>query len=246
MAQVLQDHLRYILRSGDDMGAIDWGKSLESMEQTRVFRVTRNDTPILSGGNQSLLPRPGNDGDRFLFPDSILHEASFTGEDNAQYHFILELAPLLDPWKTASSCGLLTFLLGLCFLMLPSRYRPVPDPIPGSLPASTPSVPGREIHVPLPALSAGHLLIDPHFNIRGTGPAVAELLGLPGKDLLNGHLLDLYPDPSLLQAMETREKQKVIGAFPKAPALQVTLEPVNEGHLLLLEPMETSQNPKNP
>jgi hypothetical protein len=249
LGQGLKDHLLYTLRLKDDMASIDWGKSLEAAPGVKVFSVTKDYTEILSGGNRQRVPGAGPEGVRFQFPDSIVYETSLATDGGSKVRFVFLSEPLLDPWKAAGLSALGVLLLGFFFrLGFPMPQAPVHENSSAKMKASKTTKPQEPSPAPPPTegLPPGGLSIDPHFRILQWGPGVPELFGLPWQHLMNGHLLDLSPDPSLLQAIEKREKQKVIEAFLKNPGVSATVEPTPEGFLLVLKRTGGSQNPKKP
>lgn len=250
VAQALKNHLLYSLRSKDDMGTIDWGKALDSTSWVKAFSVSKDGSPIVMGGNQQIIPAQGPGGSRFEIPNSILYETEFSVDGASKFHFVFISEPLLDPWKSAGLSSLLFLFLGSFFMLRkPTIYpQPVSSPTPKDQKSISPLT--RDLR-PKPekqfqGLPPNGLLVDPQFKILRFGNKTPELLGLSGENLSNGHLLDLLPDPSLLQAFEKPEKQKLFGAFPKAPGLSIDLEPTQEGFLLTLESINHPQSPKKP
>jgi hypothetical protein len=250
LAQAVKSHLLYSLRAKDDMGTIDWGKALESTPGVKAFSVSKDGSPIVVGGNQQIIPAQSSDGSRFKAPSSILYETAFSIEGTGKFRFVVISEPLLDPWKSAGLSSLLFLLLGSFFLLRKQKVDPQPTSNPITKEQKEKSRVPEDLR-PVPenrsqGLPTNGLLLDPQFKILRFGPKTPALLGLSAENLSNGHLLDLLPDPSLLQAFEKAEKQKILGAFPKAPRLSIALEPTQEGFLLTLETISDSQTPKKP
>lgn len=247
LGQGLTDHLSYALRLKDDMGSIDWGKSLEADPRIKVFAVTKDGAGILSGGNLRMVPGAGPAGVRFQFPDSIVYETDLVTEGGSKVHFVFLSEPLLDPWKAAGLSALWVPIFGFFFLSWRPRTRgPVPENSSDKVKAPVKVKTQDPTPSPNEDLPPGGLSIDPHFKVLQWGSRVPELLGRPAQELASGHLLDLFPDPTLLQAIENKEKQKIFEAFMKTPGLMATVEPTPEGFLLVLKRTEGLQNPKNP
>jgi len=251
LGQAFQGHLLYCLRSKDDMGTIDWGKSLESVPGVKAFSVSKDGSRIVSGGNLQTIPDPGPNGARFALPDSIIYETEFLSAGTSKVRFTFLSEPLLDPWGSAGLAALLSLLWGLFFLLKGQRSErtPIAGPVGHEGSKELPRKPKDKQPLtenPSTDFPTNGLLLDAQFKILKFGDQTPGFLDLSQESLLNGHLLDLLPDPSLLLAMEKGQKQKLSGVFPKGPGLSVNLEPTPNGFLLVLEPAESSQTPKKP
>ena len=82
------------------------------------------------------------------------------------------------------------------------------------------------------------LFLDRNYVIQQVTPEAARLLKRNLDDLLNGHLFDLNPEPSLMQAIEKAEEAKLSKPFLTNPNLTAFLKPDPNGTLLYLESIE--------
>lgn len=246
-------HLSYAEELKDDMAVIDWSKNLEKLDSVQAFQVVLNSKIIAEGGNKNYLPSSVPQGVAYLFPS----EWSFrVGSEKPQvppveFTLVLHLGPGPLLW------GLFVFgfcLAGGCGVgFFSRRVVPAPSHPAKSAPAekAIPSTSATPAETRAPVKSAvallkkntAYLFIDKDYVIRQTSPEAASFFQKQPGELLNGHFLDLAPDPSLIQAFEKSEETKVLKPFLSHLDLVAHLKPDSDGYLLVLERKPGSLSP---
>lgn len=237
MGEMAWNHLNYALSLRDDMGLIDWGKGLESMENIRGFRFGTSDTAVIEGGNQDRVAMATSEGIRFLFPSDWLFEKNTAPGMKVQGTLLLVYHPSLGPLAWGSLGTTIVLLTTLLSWVLSSRStreaRPAPTPSTKEVPRQKQGV--EDPLVPTGALPPYSLFIDSGYVIRKAAPGTAALFGQEPEALMDRHLLDLAPTPFLVQSIERGQGQVEGNAFPSQPDLKVTLKAVPNGTFLILE-----------
>jgi hypothetical protein len=239
VAQLAQAHLIYALKQKDDMAVIDWSRDLEKMENVLAFQASLNQTRVAEGGNRDFLSNPGWIGVPFrsIFQWPRLLEGG--GESLSRLDFLLIYRSKPDPILCGFTAFLFCFLAGGWALLVVGPGHLVEKPHNDTLAA-----PSLEAQPPAKVLPAGPLLGDPDmpflfldksYIIQQANLEASELLQKDSKGLVNAHLLDLTPDPRLMQAIKTGEATKLSGAFLSRPNLSVILKPDPNGFFLFLE-----------
>ncbi len=228
-------HLLYTLEMKDDMGLIDWSKSLEGFDDVRAFRVVVNGKIAAEGGNRNRLPSLGP-GITYFFPAQWgFSRAQGKGTPNpAEFSLVCQTRPGPLFW------GL--FSLGACLLPALAVAWWNRKPAQGIPPAAA-AVPAEPVGAPTPSTppepffpeEQAVLLFDEKFTIRNITERAARLLQKERSTLLQKHLLDLDPDPSLLNALEKAEEVRLSHPFANRPGLGAVLKPGAGGNLLILE-----------
>lgn len=228
-------HLLYTLEMKDDMGLIDWSKSLEGFGDVRAFQVVVNGKVAAEGGNRNRLPSSLGNGITYFFPAQW--GFGWTQGKDAPNPAAFSL--VCQTWPGPLLWGL--FSLGVCLLPalavaglnrkalrgIPTAAMPLPsEPVGSPSPATPePSYPEEQ----------AVLLFDEKFTILKISERAARLLQKEPSALLQKHLLDLDPDPSLLNAFERAEEVRLAHPFANRPGLLAVLKPGAGGNLLILE-----------
>ena len=239
-------HLDYALELKDDIAVIDWAKDMQKADKVLAFRAVAGSKVVAEGGNRNLLAGTFPMGTSYLFPDQFLyHETSDRNLQNPRELFLCYRASP-GPLFWALFGGLASLLTGLWGWRGQSqgpRTTPSPAASPPSIPALKPAK--------LPSIflrskqDEPYLLLDKNFVILQASPEAAQLLGKGSTDLSQSHLLDLAPDPILMQAIEKAEEAHLPLPFPATPAVSLTVKPGPEGTFLLLRIPDRPKPPQN-
>src|SRR5579871_5884746 len=238
-------HLAYAQELKDDMAVIDLSKNLEKLESVRAFQVTAHSKSIVQGGNVNYLPSSTPEGVAYLFPsDWTYHETSVKGTP-APFEFTVLFHYRPGPVLWGSIFFLVSFVSG-CGLglfsnrasIIPARAGPASSPEKASVPST--SAAAKPVSKPA-GISLGKneacLFVDKNYVIRQVSPQADIILRRKVEELQDSHLLDLAPDPGLIQAFENPEERVVPKPFPGCPDVAVRLKPDSEGCLLIVESM---------
>lgn len=237
-------HLSYAEELKDDMAIIDWSKNLEKLDGLRAFEVISGSKIIAEGGNRNYLPSAVPEGAAYLFPgDWTLRMVSEKPPAPS-----LEFTLVLHPWPgplflggiffgicLASGCALGWFSIKAS--LKPISMKTFPDEIAQS---ATPAVlmgnrgPGKSTAASLKKNTA-YLFIDKDYVIRQVSPEAAAFLKKNSEELLNAHLLDLTPNPDLIQAFEKAGEATISKPFLDHSDLLAHLKPENDGCIVVLE-----------
>ena len=242
-------HYLYAHELKDDMALIDWSKDLEKIGAVKVFRVRLNERIVASGGNQNFLPSENAAGFAYQFPADWVFRATSKVDlsTNLSFTILFHLPPGPIGW------GMMAFSLcfaagGLGFLIArPTRPAPkanrdspiISNPAPPKTGNGSQGVPSAVSTEPC------YLFIDESYAVRQATPGAALLLGKKRDELLDGHLLDLAPDPQLIQAIEKGDEITFVKAFPAHPQVSVILKPDPNGSFLILKSPAPGDPPKN-
>lgn len=247
LGQLAWAHLSYAEELKDDMGVIDWSKNLEKLDAVRAFQVVLGSKVLAEGGNRNSLPTQAAPGVAYLFPSdwSFQRTASQGSLAPMEFTLLLHLGPGPFLW------GLFAF-----FLSWVIGYGTALGVSPAAMPSKVPTA--YEPHSPTPVLQpfqhrgtspglsdqkGAVLFIDKNYVIQQASHEAAAQLQKNAKGLLGGHLLDLTPDPVLIQAFERGVETKILKPFPDNPDISATLKPQAEGYLLVLESLRPPQKP---
>lgn len=231
-------HFLYALELKDDMETIDWSKNLESLENVRAFQLKVNSKVIAEGGNRSYLPTEAPSGTSF----SLVSNWEFRTASQKDPQNPVEFLLVYHAWPGSLIWGLFAFtacfVSGISVQFLVSRPS-LKEPLEDSNPHSAQARPFIKSTRPVASIPLQDedpfILIDNNYLIQKVTQKAHELL--KGEPALapNGHLLDLSPDPLLIQAIERAEEGRLLKPFPAHPHLSVSLKPDPNGCLLLLE-----------
>lgn len=237
------NHLLYAAQLKDDMAVIDWGHDLEKAELLSAFRATIVSKMVVEGGNRNYLPPhlTGN-GLSYHFPNQwIFHWLS---EKSSSIQ--LELTICYRTWPGPFLWGLfgffVCFLSGMMGSLGRSGQRSFKTAVPDSEPSSSKSKPAQQVK-PLPPatenLKKPFLFLDKSFLIQEISPTAAEFFKKDAADLIQCHLLDLTPDPKLMQSIENGKEVKLENPFPLHPDISVFLTTNPNGTILHFEKVNT-------
>ena len=235
-------HLIYAEELKDDMAVIDWSKNLQKFDSVLAFRAMTDKKVIVEGGNRNFIPPLKKEDVYFSFPLRwVFHKEMMNFEKKDE-----ELTVVYQVWPGPVIYGFFTFILcfvtGLGATGLTSFFLPVKTS--QSSPAIVvpkPKVIPTEIRPqknPDSKNEKPFLFLDRNYVIQQVTPEAARLLKRNLDDLLNGHLFDLNPEPSLMQAIEKAEEAKLSKPFLTNPNLTAFLKPDPNGTLLYLESIE--------
>ncbi len=235
-------HLEYAEELKDDMAIIDWSKNLQKLDGILAFQALNDTKLIAEGGNRNFLPAVKKLGVSYLFPAKWIFDTELTNADKMRKEFTM----VYRAWPGPLIWGLFTFLL--CFVVgvvtpvLAAFFSPVnilkPPPSPT---VSKPKVilPAVQPQNPSPSKNEKpFLFLDKNYVIQQVTPEAAKLLRRNADDLVNVHLFDLDPDPSLMQGIEKAEETKILKPILSNPNLSAFLKPDPNGTLLYLESVE--------
>jgi hypothetical protein len=194
------------------------------------------------GGNRNFLPALKKEGVDFSLPLRwIFHKKMVNFDKKSE-----ELTIVYQVWPGPVIWGFFMFIFcfvtGLGTTGLASLFsqeitsRPSP-----TVAVSKPKVIPTEIrpqNSPYSKNEKPFLFLDKNFVIQQVTPEAARLLRRNLEDLLNGHIFDLNPEPSLMQAIEKAEETKLLKPFLTNPQLSAFLKPDPNGTLLYLESTE--------
>jgi len=238
VAQLAQAHLVYALKQKDDMGVIDWSKDLEKMENVLAFQATLNQKSVIEGGNRDLLLNPGRIGTFYRSSAQWVQLSGDGAEVQNQLDFSLIYRSKPDPVLFGFVAFLFSLLLGGFGLFSAGHREELKVDLQRSI--LTPSAPPPAVKV-LPAnplrgeTEKPFLFLDHNYIIQQATAQASRLLQMNSKALVNTHLLDLTPDPRLMQAIQSSEESKLSAAFLSHPNLSVVIKPDPNGFFLFLE-----------
>ncbi len=246
-AQLSIDHLSYILEVKDDMGLIDWSKSIEKLDDLLAYDVLINGVSKISGGNKTLVPQNLAEGLSFHFPaqwNFLWNPANKTYETV----FVFESTP--SPWIG----GLGLSLFGLagwfgCFIYLRGTLQKTEQPLsplPNNKHVATegPDLTSKTQPPPSKARSTlPYLVVNNNFNITEFSPSLTDVFTFFNPATHN-FFLDLEPTEELLNRMEIREEGHVPNAFKSLKGRGATLKTLEEDLLLILEPSFEASTPQ--
>ena len=241
-------YLAYTLELKDDMAVIDWSKDLQKSDNVLAFRATAGSKIVAEGGNRNLLSGPIPFGTHYLFPDLFLcHETIAKNPQNpADLLFIYRVVP--SP-LSGGFVAALASLLSLLALRWSTRTHPSTEK--STSPTVSPkleSAPQLVKAVPKPLSTqpdGPYLLLDRNFVVLQASPEAARVFGKEPSALSQSHLLDLSPDPLLMQAVEKAEEAELRTAFLAHPQVGIKLKPGPDGLFLFLKVTEGSKPPQN-
>lgn len=239
VAQLAQAHLIYALKQKDDMAIIDWSKDLEKMENVLAFQVNLNQNRVAEGGNRDFLSNPGREGTSFRSAFQWSRHLEVGGESLSRLDFLLIYCSKPDPLLYGGGAFFFCFLAGGWFLLVVAHGLSAQNPrndtfAPAPLEAQPPAkVLPAGLHSGDPEIP--FLFLDKNYIIQEANAKASKLLQEDSKSLVNAHLLDLTPDPRLMQAIQAGEETKLSGAFLSRPNLSVILKPDPNGFFLFLE-----------
>lgn len=237
-------HLTYALDLRDDMAVIDWSKNLEALEGVSAFQAKAGPKILAEGGNRDYLEPVAGPGIYFLPPSRwIFFQRGTRGrQDPREFTFVDASSPGPLLW---GFFGFAACLAGsIISVWLFAGFSP-PTDSPSGASAKKPE-PGEGPLLIRPAVPTAalekrpFLFLDKQFVIQEVSPEASLLLQRDSADLLQGHIFDLKPDPSLMKAMEKNEEVKLLTPFLSYPHLLVFLKPDPNGTLLFLESLGTA------
>lgn len=242
--ELADSYLTYAFELKDDMALIDVSKKLEALPDVLAFRAIQNSKVITEGGNRNYLLAIKPQGISFSFPSRWSFHV--TRQKNAQnsFDFMMVCNSTPGPFLWGIYFFLTSFLSALIVPALISfltsaKLIKTKSPTINHRPVSTMA----EVSV-LKDKPNAYLFLDKNYVIREVSPQTAALLGTETKSLLNGHLLDLSPDPALMQAIEKGQEVKLLKPFYSLPNLSVRLKMESDGTVLIFEnamPVEAPQ-----
>ena len=229
--QLAESKLLYTLSQKDDLELIDWGRSMAAQIPGLCLLATLDGQKVMVLGNPGTLPNRPIPGLHFQWPNLWLFHDLRNPEELSKAPFDLTMSlPTSGLWPGIALNLALLLLAGL--LILPSSISP--DPAPASPLPALPSKPNPAPHPDSdPALSL--LWIDRGYLIRSSSTQAQALLGEKAKDLLGRHLLDLSPQPRLLEILASGQKGEIEDAFLPPLRLRAKVSPQSEGWNLILE-----------
>ena len=190
-------HLHYALSLQDDMGVIDWAKSLEKQEPVLAFQARVNGKVIAEGGNRNYLPVSPREGIQYVFPATWLYYGreplSAPGSGGFE-ELILVCRDATGAFPLALVVLFACTLTALLIRAAGAAKDAVPPPavIPPALeknpqPSSPPPSPLEgEFADP----DRAFLFLDKQFIIRKASPRAVLLMDRPLENLQDAHLLD--------------------------------------------------------
>jgi hypothetical protein len=244
-AQLSLAHLFYVLQLKDDMGLIDWSKSLEKDDDFLAYDVRLNGISKESGGNKTILPQNPVPGLVFQFPSQWNFHWT---PQNKSYDALLvfEAKPLPWLWGLAFSfCSSFGYIL-----FIPGLRRPSPK---NESKASLQSL-AKEVNAPPSNAHLGNtsmadvnhslfpfLVISQDQEILQSSPSLSGVFGFfqPGATIF----FDLEPSHELTEHIKQGLGGRVENAFKKAPGQGATVKPIEVGMLLVLEPSPPASPP---
>jgi hypothetical protein len=242
MGRMAWTHLHYALELKDDMAVIDWSKNLEKMDSVLAFKATADSKPVAEGGNRNFLSTGTAAGPVYRFPSHWVFTIGSPSNSAApkELTVVFKFRPGPPGWGfLMGGLALLTGIIGL-FLMpagIPERsFSPHP-----ATDAQSPKPSPKKNIEPEPSKTdpqKPYLFLDKNYVIQQSTPEAAKLFQKTVENLLNVHLLDLEPDPTLMSAIGKSEEVRLKSAFTSRPHLSVSLKTDPNGTLLFLEVVE--------
>jgi|GEM_PF-6842578 len=242
-------HFQYADSLHDDMGIIDWAKDLEKLDEVRAFRIKINERIVVEGGNRDLLPPTIQEGAFYHLPSNWTYQVTSASNPAQIKTFDLVFSSSPGPLSWGLAVGFWTLFTGAVFLYFPflaarknapSQSRRLEESDPQPLVRNQNSDP-QEVR----STGSDILFVDSHFIIHEAGDGVASLLGKSSQNLRSLHLLDLNPDPALIQAMEKGVECDVPNPLPEYGKMNASLKIAPGGfhiHLKSQQEAKTSQN----
>jgi hypothetical protein len=240
--QLVWFHLNYAEELKDDMAVIDWSKNLQKFDDVLVFQATNDKKVMAEGGNRNFLPPLNKEGVYFSLPPRwVFHKEMMNFEKKKK-----ELTVVYRVWPGPVNWGFFSFILcfvtGLGTTGLASLFLPVktsqPSPAVALLKPKVTQSDIRPQNIPHSKNEKPFLFLDKNYVIQQVTPEAARLLQRSPDDLLNGHLFDLNPEPSLMQAIEKAEEVKLLNPFLTNPKISASLKSDPNGTLVFLESAE--------
>jgi hypothetical protein len=233
-------HLVYAEELKDDMAIIDWSKNLQKINGVLAFQATNDSKVAAEGGNRSFLPVSAKEGVSYSFPAKWVFHIEMTTAEKKDKGLTL----VYYVWPGPLQWGLFTFLF--CFItgigatVLPAYFSPAKIQQPLLSPIVPKPVGVASLVRPQNSSSRDKpfVFLDKNYVIQQVSPEAAKLLQRNTTDLMNGHLFDLDPEPSLMQAIEKAEDAKLLKPFLSHPKLSAILKPDPNGTILFLESTE--------
>ena len=240
-------HLSYVLQVKDDMGLMDWSKSLEKTDDCLAYDVRAEGTQKLSGGNKTLLPNTFTGGLSFRLPSQWCFGWKPTG---AAYEarIVFEAKPIPWFWGLAFGMGASLCYLGMLFyfrrLFAKEKTSFSSYPAPEDKAKTPHQVHAQVTSSPKVISYSRHpfLLVSKEQEILESSPSVSGIFSFfqPGATIF----FDLEPVKELTDLIEKGEVGRVENAFQKAPGQGVTVKPAESGMLLVLEPSIAPSTPQ--
>jgi hypothetical protein len=233
-SSLIKQHLEYALRSKDDMAVIDLANALEKLDGLLAFRFMKGSIVVVDGGNRDYLPIQKNHGLCFHFPSiwSLIEDSN----PNNTYELIL----IWQIWPGPILWGMLLGI-GVIFTATITSYsvRKSHEQLHPLEPSARADSLTENAHHNEDGLLHGFegqavLLLD-GYNIRWASPQAVDLLSKDGEKFYATHLLELFPEKHLMEALDKKEKAFLSTAFKDHPEIQATLKPDRAGLILLLE-----------
>lgn len=244
--QLVRSQLIYALDEKDDMELIDWGNLLQSSSPGLGLTADLNGKTVLSIGKLPANPLQAPFGLHFSFPNAwLFHSSETLGElSQAPLNFVLIIPLNPNPWAGAALNGFLTFLTAIILTLGlkekssdPAAKNPAaPTPPGGSKSAESQPPPPTSTSIPVP-----HLRMDKGYLIRFVSPGASSLFQKSDEDILGRHILDLSPQPGLLEILKRGENDKISDAFLPPSRLSASISRDREGWVILLEALENGQ-----
>ncbi len=245
--QLVHSQLVYVLSEKDDMELIDWGNLLQSSNPGLGLTANLDGKTVLSIGKIPANPFQAPLGFHFCFPNdwSFHSTETLSGLSAAPFNFVLVLPLSPSPWSWAFLNGALALLVGIVAMILlkeksglkpasETLERPAPAPISKSAQTPQPPEASKDIRVP-------HLRMDKGYLIRFVSPGVSDLFHKEAADILERHILDLSPQPGLLEILKRGQNDKISDAFLPPLRLSASLLRDQEDWVILLEAPENGQ-----
>ncbi len=232
-SSLIRQHLDYALRLKDDMAVIDFANALEKLDGLLLFRFTKGPNVIIDGGNKAYLSNGKNPGLRFHFPSIWSLEDPNSNSTNEMI-LIWQIWPGPILWGTFLGIGVIfsATITSYSVRKFHEQLRPVePSARAFSLTENAHQIEDG----PLPGFEGHAVLLLDGYNIRWASPEAAVLLSKDGEKFFATHLLELFPEKHLMDALDKKEKAHLSTAFKEHPDIQATLKPDRAGLILLLE-----------
>jgi hypothetical protein len=238
-------HLAYILQVKDDMGLIDWSKSLEKTDDFLACEIRAGGKPALTAGNAAFLPKGAIQGQSFQFPSQWGFAWKSPGASQEAL-LVFEAKPIPWFWGLTFAMGSVLFYFGLKFYF----KRPAGNGITSSaLPETRMKIPSpgppRPTHSAVAASETRHpfLLVSKEPEILESSNSITGIFPFfqPGSTIF----FDLEPSPELLGFIQKGKTGRVENAFKKAAGQSATIKTTEAGVLLVLEPSVEASHPQN-
>jgi hypothetical protein len=255
MGQLALSYLSYPEDLKDDMAMIDWSKNMEKLNGLRYFQVKVNSKVTEEGGNQEFLTPPIAEGIEYDLPSNWSYHVTSNADPQNTKEFLLiyNLSPGPLFWGLSSFFSAL--LAGLMMIALqprnlkinPSKILAVPSGNDFTNPLTEPTPRAHSspiLQIESPSNEKPFLLVDKALIILQVSTQAAILLDRNLNQLNKGHLIDLKPDPLLIQAVENAEEAKFSNPFADHPHISAFVKRDTKGCLIFLETENESPNPQ--